>query len=62
MAGLQVNPMQLDFRAIIGVDAPVTLTLFNPHPVERVAFKVGDCCGRRLSPPPTTCACSPAAL
>ena len=40
MAELQVNPMQLHFRAAVGVDAPVTLTLFNPHPVERIAFKV----------------------
>lgn len=40
MAGLQVNPTQLHFRAVVGADSPVTLTLFNPHPVERVAFKV----------------------
>ena len=40
MTTLQVHPMQLHFRAAVGVDSPVTLTLFNPHPVERVAFKV----------------------
>ena len=33
--------MQLHFRAAVGADSPVTLTLFNPHPVERVAFKAG---------------------
>lgn len=42
MAGLQINPMQLHFRAAVGADSPVTLTLFNPHPVERVAFKVRE--------------------
>ena len=38
--------MQLHFRAAAGADSPVTLTLFNPHPVERVAFKAGSCMQR----------------
>jgi hypothetical protein len=46
MTTLQVNPMQLHFRAAVGADSPVTLTLFNPHPVERVAFKAGSCMQR----------------
>lgn len=37
---LQVHPDKLDFTAAVGTDAPVTLTLFNPHPAERLAFKV----------------------
>jgi len=45
MPGLQINPTQLHFCAAAGADAPVTLTLFNPHPVERVAFKVGRLAG-----------------
>ena len=39
---LQVHPGQLDFTAAVGTDAPVTLTLFNPHPSERLAFKVSS--------------------
>eukprot|EP00208_Stichococcus_sp_RCC1054_P006762 CAMPEP_0206143154 /NCGR_PEP_ID=MMETSP1473-20131121/19491_1 /ASSEMBLY_ACC=CAM_ASM_001109 /TAXON_ID=1461547 /ORGANISM="Stichococcus sp, Strain RCC1054" /LENGTH=374 /DNA_ID=CAMNT_0053538439 /DNA_START=322 /DNA_END=1443 /DNA_ORIENTATION=- len=37
---LQVHPDKLDFTAAVGTDAPVTLTLFNPHPAERLAFKI----------------------
>ncbi len=39
---LQVHPGKLDFTAAVGTDAPVTLTLFNPHPSERLAFKVSS--------------------
>lgn len=39
---LQVHPGKLDFTAAAGTDAPVTLTLFNPHPSERLAFKASS--------------------
>ena len=39
-AELQIHPSELLFSAHVGQDAPLRCTLFNPHPVHRLAFKV----------------------
>lgn len=38
--GLQVKPSQLAFEAVPGSDVPVVITLYNPHPADRLAFKI----------------------
>ena len=39
-AELQCSPHSLQFSAHVGQDAPLRFTLFNPHPAQRIAFKV----------------------
>ena len=41
-AELQCSPLALQFSAHAGQDAPLRFTLFNPHPSQRIAFKVSS--------------------
>ena len=43
-AELQCSPHALQFSAHVGQDAPLRFTLFNPHPAQRIAFKVSSMC------------------